>query len=862
MTSVLLSRQQPAARSRRGHKQQTNSVSLAVAFLLAAASLAAANSTAAAPSAAAAAPSDAALAGPSDATDAADASGGGEPASEVVVSARIRQEKIEDVPIPVSAVNGDTLNKLNALDMTDFAKLTPNLLVNEPNARQTSIAIRGIGKNTANDALEPSVGVIVDGVASAYIAQSWGYFPDLDHIEVERGPQGTLLGKNTTLGVVQVVTKAPSFTEGYTAEAGTGEGDDLDGRFSATGPVVDNLLAYRASFYAEKRNGPLHNIAPDQTNEYFQERNRFGGKLQFLLKPTDDLTARIILDREESAELIPWGEAPLIGDPTTFPNGVSRLAGTGTTYSSRLGRGYFNGFQPLIGNWNEVENNGSRPTRTNTGGISAQFDWKLDGYTITSISAVRNSLFDAKNDNDWTHFDIQRSGAIIKQTQISEELHLSSFIGRAIDYTTGLYFLNSHINSCDRSLYGADGGAFYSSNAQYAALSGPIGRTLLQDSLRNLFVYTCTAPQTISAAGFGQLNWHVTDRGTITVGGRATNEDKHNHYSKFVYGDSSLLSNIAAGDYTGATAAQLNAAKGIRTTFLNSLGSADGDPIHATSYAWLFNPSYKITDDVMVYASASHGEKSGAVLFNTSTLTPQNVKPEKALDFELGIKAVLLDRRLTVNANLYQTTVSDYQQNLTVSDPTTPTGFRTYLGNAAKVQLRGVEFDASYIVNQALSVNWGGAFNHAIYADFKDAPCPADIASQTNAAGTVIGPFACDQTGQQLPYAPKYTTNIGLDIHQPIWHGYLAHAYVNEAFRSRANYSAGLSQYGWQGSYSLVDGGIGVLTENEKWEFDFVGTNIFDKKYAQDITTFTNQAAVTAYPAERRYVGFQAHLKL
>ena len=134
-------------------------------------------------------------------------------------------------------MGGDTLVRLNAVTVTDFAKLTPNLLVNAPNARQTSIAIRGIGKNTANDALEPSVGVIIDGVASAYIAQSWGDFPDVDHIEVERGPQGTLLGKNTTLGVVQIVTKAPSFQDGYTAEVGAGTGNGLDGKFSATGPL-------------------------------------------------------------------------------------------------------------------------------------------------------------------------------------------------------------------------------------------------------------------------------------------------------------------------------------------------------------------------------------------------------------------------------------------------------------------------------------------------------------------------------------------------------------------------------------------------------------------------------------------------
>ncbi|HTY48121.1 MAG TPA: TonB-dependent receptor [Steroidobacteraceae bacterium] len=783
---------------------------------------------------------------------------------EVVVTARIRSERVEDVPIPVTAVSGDTLDALDDVTLTDWAKLTPNLLVNAPNARQTSIAIRGIGKNTANDALEPSVGVVVDGVAMAYIAQDWGDFPDLDHVEVERGPQGTLLGKNTTLGVVQVVSKAPSFDDSYSATVGTGERNDLDGKFTATGGLVDGLLAYRASFYAERRDGPFHDVAPDATDNTFQGRNRFGAKLQFLLTLTDDLSARIILDRQVSSELLFWGEAPLIGDPEDFPDGVSRTlaagAFSGATYTSRLQRPYFDGYVPYVGDGDTVDNNGARPTTSQSGGLSAQVDWKLPAFTLTSISAVRNSLFDAHNDADWTHFDIGGNGAIITQTQVSQELHLTSSIGQLMDYTTGVYFLNSHVNSCDRNIYGADAGAFYASNAQYAALADPVGQDLLVDSLKGLFYYTCTAPTTKSEAAFGQVNWHLSDAATLTTGVRVTHENKDNFYDKFVVDPSGLAAGVAAGDFAGASAAQLAAAEGILKAQANDLGSVVGDPISATSYAWLFNPSYKLGEHVLLYASASHGEKSGAVLFNTSTLEPQNVAPEKTLDFELGVKAELLERRLTVNVNLYDTEVTDYQQNITVADPTQASGFRTYLGNAPKVRLSGLEFDTEYTLNEYFGIVWNGAFNRAIYADFADAPCPADIAAEVNAQGVVVGPLQCNLTGRQLPYAPRFTTNVGPDFHLPLGGRYVLHAYVNEAFRSRANMSAGLSQYGWQGSYSIVDTGIGVATTDGRWEWDFIGSNVLDKWYYQDITTYTNQAAIEAYPGEQRYLGLQVHL--
>lgn len=800
------------------------------------------------------------------ATDAATDADAGQ-IQEVTVTARIRAERLQDVPIPVSAVSAEKLDALNEVTATDFAKLVPNLLVNAPNARQTSIAIRGIGKNTANDALEPSVGVVIDGVASAFIAQSWGDFPDLDHIEVERGPQGTLLGKNTTLGVIQIVSKAPSFDDSYSATAGTGQYNDVDGKFTATGALVDGLLAYRASFYGQRRDGAIQDIAPDLTDNTFQGRNRFGGRLQFLLTPTENLTARLILDRQITSEILPWGEAPLVGDPTTFANGVPRtlVAGSfnGTTYSERLSRSYFDGYTPLVGDGPfEVDNNASRPTAGNSGGISAQIDWKLPQLTITSISAVRNSLFDAHNDSDWTHFAIAQGGAIIRQTQVSQEFHLNSALGDFIDYTTGLYFLNSHINSCDRTLDGSDGGAFYATNPQYATLSSSAaGENLLVDSLKGLFVYTCTAPTTKSYAGFGQINWHLTSEATITTGLRVTHEKKDNFYDKYVIDDSPLLGVIAAGG-TGATAAQITAAEAVRTAQANQLGSVAGDPISATSYAWLFNPSYKLTQNVLLYASASHGEKSGAVLFNTSALTPQNVAPEKTLDFELGIKSTFLDKHLTVNVNLYDTEVSNYQQNITVIDPTQSSGFRTYLGNAPKVRLSGVEFDTTYVVNEYFGITWNGAYNRAVYADFHDAPCPADVSSEVNSAGQVVGSLQCDLTGRQIPYAPKFTTSIGPDVHLPIGGKYVVHVYLNEAFRSRANIAQALSVYGWQGSYSVIDTGIGIATSDGKWEWDFIGSNVLNKIYYQDITTFTNQAALTAYPGEQRYLGLQAHLNL
>lgn len=808
-----------------------------------------------------------------------------------VVRARTREEKLQDIPIPVSAVSGKALERNNAVTIQDFAKLTPGLLVHVPNARQQSISIRGVGKNVSNDALEPSVGVIVDGVASGYIAQAYGDFGDLDHVEVVRGPQGTLLGKNTTLGVVNVVTKAPSFKPEANVEVSTGDHKALGTKASVGGSIQDGVLAYRASFFAEKRNGPFTNIAPDQTTETFQERDRFGGKVSFLLLPSDSVSARFNLDRQESAELIPWGQPPLIGEPATFLNGVSRTlvtSGNGTainalTYTSRLARPYFGGYQPLIGNWDTVDNRGSRPTRSISNGASAEVNWNFDSDSkLTSITAYRDALFDAKNDGIWTHFDISRNGAIITQKQVSEELRLNSTIGKSIDYTAGLYLLGSKVDSTDRNLYGTDAGAFYATTAQYNTLSTTAaGKQLLQDSLRDQFAYTKTQPNTKSAGVFGQLNWHLDEKSTLTLGLRQTRENKSNDFSKWY--DNSLLAKNGDAYYTalGATVAQLNAAKAISNNQLGSKGPAfqsysiPGAEINATSYSWLINPSYKLTEDVLLYASVGKGEKSGSTQLDASGSNgatkpvPFTVKPERVLDFELGTKATLLNNALVVNTNIYQTKITDYQQTLSEVDQvaTANTGittFRNFLGNVPGVTLRGIEVDGSYALNERALLNFGAAYNHAFYSDFMSSPCPTDISSQLDpvTGKTIAANQICNFTGKTLPYAPKLTGNIGADWRLPLAGNYNLHVFGNAVYRGKANYAADLSASGERDAYTLVDGGIGIQSKDAKLELALVGKNLADTKYVTSINSYSASVAASATPGERRYLGVVLRGKL
>jgi iron complex outermembrane receptor protein len=300
--------------------------------------------------------------------------------------------------------------------------------------------------------MEASVGVIVDNVFMGHVGMSWNDFIDIDRVEVARGPQGTLLGKNTTLGVVNVVTKLPTFTPQGTVEASFGNNNSYTGKATASGPLIDGLLAARVSLYADKGDGSLQNLY--QSNETWLERNRVGGRVQLLFTPTENLTARIIYDHAQTDERI--NIQPYLVDPATFADGSVRT----TTYSSRLARSYFGGYQPIIGSRDYIDTNDARPLLTEQNGISAEVNWTLGEYTLTSITAYRTLDFDAKNDGDQTHFSIARNGTLLHTKQTSQEFRLASPVGEHFDYQVGLYGMKVDISSTSRNLYGEDAGAF------------------------------------------------------------------------------------------------------------------------------------------------------------------------------------------------------------------------------------------------------------------------------------------------------------------------------------------------------------------------------------------------------------------
>ncbi|MFC3115327.1 TonB-dependent receptor [Cellvibrio fontiphilus] len=464
----------------------------------------------------------------------------------VTVRSRNRIEKLQDVPLSVSVVQGKELERLNATDISALTQRLANISWNQGNQRTSSLSIRGIGKQGQTEAQDPAVGLIVDGVNYAYNALSSSFdFTDIETVEVARGPQGTLLGKNSSIGAINVTTKRPSFDSDFSYSLTFGEWDTVQGRFAGGGAVVDDLLAWRGTLSVSKGQGDIKNAY--NSDESISNKERVSGRVQFLLTPTEDFSTRLAVDVQPRSGERTNGRTIYTPTPEKYSDGSTNP--NNSDASKRLTRRWFTqspnyNYQDdylFGGGENEYNTDGRRPLITGSNGATLDLNWKLDSHTITSITAYKDYHFNAVND-EGTPFDIQRNsgGFFNDYKQVSQELRLSSQQGGFVDYQTGLYYLDVNNQAEYQRVWGNDAGAWFASSAQYTTLDkDSAGRYLLINSLSGLdMAWNSPAGfQDInneSIAAFGQANWNFTDKFVLTTGLRFTREERTNRTSTYI----------------------------------------------------------------------------------------------------------------------------------------------------------------------------------------------------------------------------------------------------------------------------------------------------------------------------------------
>lgn len=739
----------------------------------------------------------------------------------VIVTARLRQEDAQSVPLSLSVVNGATLDETFTNNIQQVTQLIPSLNYASPNPRNTAFTIRGLGSSVvavsqANDGLEPGVGFYVDQVYHARPATAAFDFLDLERVEVLRGPQGTLFGKNTTAGAINISSRAASFDRAFDVEAsGAGEGY-WQAKGTLNGPLAGDVLAGRLSAAITRRDGVLHNVT---TGVDLNEIGTEGVRGQLLLRPNENFRLRMIGDYSSfdtpCCTQVYFAVAPTLKSAARqYP-----ALAAGQNYAP-----------PSLDPYDRLTDiDGGLLVDTSEGGVSAIADWDVSGVTLTSVSAWRYWKWDAENDRDYIGLPIQTSQHIpSRQDQYSQEFRVASNGERAVDYVGGLYWLAQTIKGHPITVYGP--------LAAYWLLGPPPAfPSNLLDGYRT---DGDTRFHSGSYAAFGEVSWHATDKLELTAGLRYTWESKDGRYDTTV-SDGLQTTNPAL----------INAKLSILRPQSYRAEVSDN------SASGRFVVSYNFDPNLMAYASYARGSKSGGINMSGLPLNAANqpalatavVKPEKNTTYEIGLKTGLFDRRLLLNIDVFDTTVDDFQANVV---DTGPGALRGYLANIEEVHVKGAELDSSFTLGEHFTGHFSVAYADGKYESYRNGPCPIE------SIGT--GTAVCDLSGKPLSALPKWVGSVGAEYAHELRIGSLsgeAYLHLEITSRSDAYGDPSDSQYTLIDGYSVVNASIG-LRQVGPWELSLWARNLLDEDYMQNLTVQAgNSGLIVGTPSDPRSIG-------
>lgn len=779
---------------------------------------------------------------PAEQTDAgrlgtAQQNGGSSGSGDIVVTARRRSETVQTVPIAISVLGGQALADVGAYNVNRITQLQPSLQFYSTNPRNSAANIRGLGApfGLTNDGIEQGVGIYIDQVYYSRIASATFDFTDTDRIEILRGPQGTLYGKNTTAGAINIYTRKANLTgfEGRVELTGGNYGF-FQGKASVSGPLIDDKLAIRLSTSITTRQGTIYNT---RINEFQNSQDNQSFRGQLLWKPTDRIDLTLYGDYNAQ-------------NPRCC---VQYYVRTGATQRP-LSRQYaalaaaFGYSVPSTNAFDRVTDLDTVPlAKQKLGGTSLVANLDLGAATLTSVTAYRFWDWVPSSDRDFIGLPVTTVSANpSQQSQFSQELRIASNGKHTFDYVAGAFYFYQKIDTQGLQVQGSAASRFLlnptSANASNPAVLN--GLTAV-----NTIGFTNT-----SAAVFGKLTWHASDAFQI-AGGLRVNYDKK---------DGSYVSVVT----TGAGSATLN--------------SDQRGVLAPQSYAPQFDKwnvsgditaAYTLTRDIHAYATYARSYKSGGINLsglpldgaNNPILSAAMVKPEQVNHYELGLKTQFFDRRATVNFAAFWTDISDYQATVTNGQLGV---LRGYLANAGKVRTRGIEIDSAFRPTSRFNLYANGAFTDAKYVKFVDAPCPPELSGGTtaaagqtpSAAGTAggISPQNCDISGQRLPGVSKWAFSYGAEYDIPLriagTDGQIYLGY-DGSYRSKFSSNPSPSAYTNIDGYALSNFRLGFKTKDSFNVFGWV-RNAFDQDYYEVLAIQSGSTGlVVGQPADPRTYG-------
>jgi iron complex outermembrane receptor protein len=741
----------------------------------------------------------------------------------VVVTARRVEELAQEVPIPVSVVRGDIVADAGAFNVNRLKELIPTVQFYSSNPRNSSVQIRGLGApfGLTNDGLDSGVGLYVDGVFYARPASATLDFLDVDQVEVLRGPQGTLFGKNASAGAINVTTRKPSFTPGTEFELNYGNIGFVQAKASITGPISEKV-AFRASLSGTQRNGVLLNA---RTDDDVNDLNNLGFRGQVLFAPSDALAIAVTGDltrqRPKGFTQVLAGVAPTLRPANRqWPQIAADLNYTAPSYHA---------FDRVT----DVDS--AMRSYQDLGGISLNADWKIGRGQLTSTTAWRYWDWKPSNDRDFTGLPITTTSAgTSKQHQWTQEVRYAATINPRLNFVVGGFYFNQLIesNPVIKQEQGSAAARVLLAPSANAATPGLLDGYGFNQTIRL---------DNLSAAGFGQVEWSVTDRLRLLPGLRLNYDKKDGSFDQQVYGGLQTT-NPALIALQRSVLAPLTYAANIDDTNISGQITA----------------AFKLTPNIHAYGTYSTGFKSIGFNLNgipvddagVPILSTVAVKPEDTRHLEAGVKTQI-GRDLTVNITGYSTEIEDFQATVFNGNVGVARG---YIANAEKARVRGIEIDSSARLNGHVTVYGAAAFTDAIYLSFPDAPPPFEETG---------GPTSKDISGAILPGVSRWSGSFGGEFSRPgafLGRSGQFFAAADVSARTWFSSNATPSKYLNIAGYALVNPRVGFRFNNGL-TLSVWSRNLLNKDYMELMSTPSgNTGLYVGQPGDPRTFGVTLRL--
>jgi outer membrane receptor protein involved in Fe transport len=786
---------------------------------------------------------------------------------EVIVTAAYREQGLQDVPVSISAVTGEMMAEAALQSPSDIQLLVPNFTLTESGI-STNTFIRGIGSGI-NQGFEQSVGTYVDGVYRSRGQQFRAPFLDTARVEVLRGPQSILFGKNSVAGALNITSATPTEEfEGSLMLSNEFENNETIVEGMLSGPISDRVR-YRVAARSRQLDGHMKNLTLD-TDE--PERDDWAARATLEFDISDNLTATL------KAEV---GEFDVTGRHIEIINEQPSTGGPAGDLFPFYGA-QWNQILQVFGGDSSVANTVKDEQRSSNGDFSNNesseivltLDWAIGDHNLESITAISDFEYDEFCDCDFTGAVVFGAALQEKYEQVSQELRLSSPLGETIDYIAGIYYQTSDHTYSDQ-----------------ITVSGNSVLVPILDALRGAGVGGQVADTQASRiasvendvlSAFAQVNWHISDTFTLQLGGRVTNDSRDGlrtlsitesdfdplnlatqpqapiiYAALFGITSTNLVAYTQSPDPTTAGTANalvygVGPAGVCTSNDPDCVGGLGTLPVEGSRDKTKFSPEVKfvwdVGDDALVYFSWSEGFKSGSFDFRannknfyTAMAESFEFDDEEATNFELGGKFTLAGGAFELNAAAFVTEYSDLQ--ISIFDGSL--GFN--VGNAASADIWGVELDWRWAATDNLTITGGLAKLDFEFTDFPNGQCYFGAVSDVTLNGVAL----CDYTGNSNQMVSDYQGNLAFDYRVPVGSNLEMRAMVDFFFTDDYDASATFDPALVQDSYTMTNARLAFGDQDGRWQIAVLAKNLSDEK----ILTFGGDAplATTSFFAKSNY---------